>query len=98
LEHNILNNSLIADLNNIEKEVEKVKCKVGRILDHAIAEEKDALIKAVELIRESNDQGKNKVYSSVWLSKVLRKNGYPISVSTVQRHVNKECYCEQFDK
>ena len=88
------NDSLLNDLLNPLKTTKTSPCKIGRIVKDLPVNEQDALVKAVELVRESDAQGKSKVYSSVWLSKVLRKNGYQVSVSTVQRHVNKECYCE----
>lgn len=88
------NFSLINDLQNPKKELEIQKCKVGRMLDSLPEDAKEAMIKAIELIRTTQYQGKNKMYSSVWLSKVLRKNGYPVSISTIQRHVNKGCSCE----
>ena len=88
------NSSLLNDLLNPTKEITQQKCKVGRILDSFPEDTLDAMNKSIALIRTTQYQGKNKTYSSVWLSKVLRKNGYPISPSTVQRHVNKECNCE----
>lgn len=95
MEHNLDNSSLINDLLNPIKEVEIQKCKIGRLLETLPEEATDAMNKAIELIRTTQYQGKSKMYSSVWLAKVLRKNGYQISVSTVQRHVNKECSCEE---
>jgi hypothetical protein len=97
MEHNLDNSSLINDLLNPTKEQNQQKCKVGRMLDMLPEETSEAIKKAIKLIRTTQYQGKNKTYSSVWLSKVLRKNGYPISPSTIQRHVNKECSCEQSD-
>jgi len=87
--------SLVLDLINPEKEAIKAQCKFGRTLRGLPDDEQEALLKAIVLVRESDAQGKCKVYSSVWLSKVLRKNGYLMSVSTIQRHINKECYCEE---
>lgn len=92
------NSSLINDLLNPQKEEKQINCKLGKLLGQLSSEEVEAIKKALEMIRTSQYQGKNKTYSSVWLSKVLRKNGYPMSVSTVQRHVNKECSCDQSDK
>lgn len=90
--------SLITDLLNPQREHKQVNCKLGKLLDSLSSEESDAINKAIEMIRTTQYQGKNKTYSTVWLSKVLRKNGYPMSVSTVQRHVNKECSCDQSDQ
>lgn len=87
--------SLLDDLSNPTKTTKNTSCKIGKILQQLEKEEAQALQKAISLIRSSVMQGKNRTYSSVWLSKVLRKNGYHASVSTVQRHVNKECSCDQ---
>ena len=89
--------SLLTDLTNQSKEIKNYPCKIGRLIDSLEGDEQEALVKAVDLIRSSSFNGRNRSHSSVWLAKVLRKNGYQISVSTVQRHVNKECSCAQFE-
>lgn len=89
--------SLLTDLTNQSKVSKNYPCKVGRLFESLEGEERDALTKAIELIRSSSFNGRNRSHSSVWLAKVLRKNGYQISVSTVQRHVNKECSCDQLE-
>jgi hypothetical protein len=89
------NSALINDLIQPQKENKQASCKLGRMLVVLPSDTSEAMQKAIELIRSTDYQGKNKAYSCVWLSKVLKKNGYPISTSTVQRHVNKECSCEQ---
>ncbi len=90
--------SLIESLQNPLRSVKTTPCKLGRILLDISDAEREQLNKSIETIRNDSAQAKNKVYSSVWLSKVLRSHGYGISVSTVQRHVNKECFCDQSDK
>jgi len=90
--------SLLTDLTNQLKEDKTHPCKIGRLINSLEGDERGALVKAVHLIRTSNFNGKNRSHSSVWLAKVLRKNGYQISVSTVQRHVNKECSCDQSEE
>jgi len=87
--------SLLTDLTDQSKETKHYPCKIGRLINSLEGDEREALVKAIELIRTSNLNGKNRSHSSVWLAKVLRKNGYQISVSTIQRHVNKECSCDQ---
>lgn len=69
-------------------------CKFSQVRMQLEKEEQDALDKAVDGIREDMGLGKAKTYSATWLTKVLKNYGYSISVSTVQRHVNKECSCE----
>lgn len=70
-------------------------CKYTRAKLQASPEEQEALDRAVELIREDNGLGKSKTYSASWLTKVMRQHGYKVSLSTIQRHVNKECCCYQ---
>lgn len=89
---------LLADLTNQLKEKKSSPCKVGRLIDSLQGDEREALLKAIDLIRLSSFNGRNRSHSSVWLAKVLRKNGYSISVSTIQRHVNKECSCDQSEE
>jgi len=69
-------------------------CKFTQIREKLDEDEQQALDKAVSGIREDAGLGKAKTYSTTWLTRVLRNFGYTISVSTVQRHVNKECSCE----
>lgn len=87
--------SLSDDLLQPQREVKRVPCKLGTILAQLPEDESAALNQAVSQLRSSTAQGRNRVHSSVWLSKVLKKHGYPVAVSTIQRHVNKECACEQ---
>jgi len=75
-----------------------LSCKFAQIRELLDEEEKTALDKAVDGIRQDAGMGKSKRFSTVWLSKVLRSFGHYVSVSTVQRHVNKECSCERIGK
>lgn len=70
-------------------------CKVKIIFDSLDIEDQESLIRSVERVRNDRGQGRSRAYSATWLTKMLRKNGHDISVSTVQRHVNKECPCER---
>jgi hypothetical protein len=72
-------------------------CKFTRAKEKTTAEEQEALDRAVDLIRGDNGLGKSKTYSASWLTKVMKQNGYNVSISTIQRHVNKECCCYQGD-
>ena len=90
--------SLLTDLTTQSKEPKNYPCKIGRLVLSLEGDEREALVKAIHLIRSSSFNGKNRSHSSVWLAKVLRKNGYQVSVSTVQRHVNKECSCDQSEE
>lgn len=70
-------------------------CKYTRAKQKTSEEEQEALDRAVDLVRADNGLGKSKTYSASWLTKVMRQNGYNVSLSTIQRHVNKECCCYQ---
>lgn len=70
-------------------------CKFALVVMQMDEEDKQGIERAIERVRNDLGQGKSKAYSSSWLTKMLRKNGYDISISTVQRHVNKECPCER---
>ena len=87
--------SLIADLEALPPAYSGGVCRVKLILDDMSADKQESLDRAVERVRIDRGQGRSKVHSATWLTKVLRKNGHAISVSTVQRHVNKECPCER---
>lgn len=89
--------SLIADLEALPPSYSGGVCKIRIIRDDMDAEKQESLDRAVERVRGDRGQGRSKVHSATWLTKVLRKNGYDVSVSTVQRHVNKECPCERLD-
>lgn len=88
-------NSLVEALNTPQVHGIGVNCKFTQIRDILSNEEKEALDKAVDGIRQDAGMGKSKRFSASWLSKVLDSFGHFVSVSTVQRHVNKECSCER---
>lgn len=87
-------NSLREALSSPQEGGKPLVCKFTQIREKLEPEEQEALDKAVNGIREDAGLGKAKTYSTTWLTRVLRNFGYTISVSTVQRHVNKECSCE----
>jgi hypothetical protein len=70
-------------------------CKMKIIYDSLDKEDQESFERSVERVRNDRGQGRSRAYSATWFTKVLRKNGHNISVSTVQRHVNKECPCER---
>jgi hypothetical protein len=72
----------------------KNDCGLTKLRQQMNAEEAQALDRAVDMIREDAGSGRSKVYSSQWLTGVLRKHGHDISSSTVARHVAKRCRCE----
>ena len=87
--------SLLADLLSPRDTTSSDTCKFTRTKMKMTPEEQDAIDQAIELIREDNGLGKSKTYSASWLTKVMRQHGYNVSISTIQRHVNKECCCYQ---
>lgn len=85
--------SLLSDLKNPPKD-RQTSCKFAKVVE--ALEDKDeqaALTNAITLIRKDTGSGHGKTYSSVWLARIMKKNGMNISVSGIQRHVNKECSC-----
>lgn len=86
--------SLFHDLVSPGPRLENVDCGLTKIQKQMNSEESQALDRAVEMIRNEAGSGRSKVYSSQWLTGVLRKHGYEISSSTVARHVAKRCRCE----
>lgn len=88
-------NSLIEALQSPKDSIAQFHCKFMQVRNTLSNEEREALDKAVDGIRQDAGLGKAKKYSASWLAKVLRSFGNDVSVSTVQRHVNKECSCER---
>lgn len=86
-------NGLASDLTGRTEDDVKVLCAVTRLLNTLEGEDKVALESAIKKIKEDQGLGRAKVYSSNWLSGVLRKNGYNISSSTVSRHMKGSCGC-----
>lgn len=89
--------SLLNDLLTPRDNPTADSCKFTRTKMKMSSEEQDAIDRAIELIRQDGGLGKSKTYSASWLTKVLRQHGYNVSISTIQRHVNKECCCYQGD-
>jgi len=85
--------SLLSDLQAAPKLLHR-DCKFVKVVN-AVEDknEQKALHDAILLIRQDTGSGHGKTYSSVWLTRIMRKNGINISVSAIQRHVNKECSC-----
>lgn len=86
--------SLFDDLTSPVPAGLKNDCGLTKVRQQMDVEEGQALDRAIEMIRDDAGSGRSKVYSSQWLTGVLRKHGYDISASTVARHVAKRCRCE----
>lgn len=87
--------SLLDALLNPKDDATSDTCKFTRTKMKMSSDEQEAIDRAIELIREDNGLGKSKTYSASWLTKVMRQHGYNVSISTIQRHVNKDCCCYQ---
>lgn len=72
-----------------------MSCRFTKVVETLDDDDKTTITEAVELIRNDSGMGKSKQYSTSWLTKILRSFGFDISMSSVQRHVNKECSCER---
>lgn len=86
---------LLEALTTPRSEQHASKCKLHIAKNKMNPEQQEALDRAIELVRADDGQGRSKAYSSSWLTGILRNNGYSISTSTIQRHVNGECPCER---
>ena len=86
--------SLVADLTERQANALRQKCSFTRIKESMTSDERAAVNKAEEEIKVDTGNGRAKTYSCSWLSEVLTKNGYPISSSTISRHMNGRCGCE----
>ena len=69
-------------------------CKLTQILLMLEKPEQEALNKAIETIRKAKLDNKNSACNTVWLTKVLKSFNYPVSDTTIRRHIRKECTCE----
>lgn len=88
----MVDSSLLNDLASPPKK-EGGMCKFQKVVNQMAPEEQEAMTNAIELIRNDHGNGHGRVYTTTWLTKVLRKNNITISISVIQRHVNKECSC-----
>lgn len=70
-------------------------CKFTQTFNKLDKDDQETILEAVGKIREDQGTGRSKQYSTSWLTKILKSFGHDISMSSVQRHVNKECSCER---
>lgn len=84
---------LLEDLQTENKK--QTTCLLKTIFDTLSTDEQDALRGALENVKGDERLGKSKQYSASWLASVLTNNGYPVSRSTITRHMTGECSCEQ---
>ena len=81
---------LVKDLESREQGVVKEPNLLTVILGSMGEEERQAVLKSLDLIRGDRRRGKAKVYSCAWLSTVLTNHGYPISRTTIRRYLAEE--------
>lgn len=72
-----------------------MSCKFTQVVKQLDEDDQVTITDSVEKIRNDSGMGKSKQYSTSWMTKILRSFGFDISMSSVQRHVNKECSCER---
>ena len=82
--------SLSERLQSASKESNIKLCKIGLLLSGEILSEKDKKILIDTLDAPEGVPGR---VTNVALSKILREEGYDISLSTVDRHRRKDCGC-----
>ena len=82
--------SLSDRLQSASKESNIKLCKIGLLLGGEVLSEKDKKILVDTFDVPEGVPGR---VSNVSLSKILREEGYDISLSTVDRHRRKDCGC-----
>lgn len=85
---------LLQELESRGPEDLRQKCRLTRIKEQMPDEERLSIERAEESIKRDTGNGRTRTYSARWLSNVLTKCGYPISDSTILRHINGRCGCE----
>lgn len=82
--------SLSERLNSASKESTAKLCKIGMLLAGDVLSDKDK-----KTLTETFDvpEGVPGRVTNVSLTKILREEGYDISLSTVDRHRRKDCGC-----
>lgn len=82
--------SLSERLNSASKESTAKLCKIGMLLAGDVLSDKDK-----KTLTETFDvpDGVPGRVTNVSLTKILREEGYDISLSTVDRHRRKDCGC-----
>ena len=87
-------NGLVADLLSRAPSNVKMECAFTRIVSSLPDDERTAVENALERVKNDTGEGRARVYSYTWLADVLKKNGHPISSSTIARHGTGKCNCE----
>ena len=82
--------SLSERLVSASKESTAKLCKIGMLLAGDVLTEKDKKTLAETINTPDGVPGR---VTNVSLSKILREEGYDISLSTVDRHRRKDCGC-----
>lgn len=81
---------LIKALENRDQGIDKEPNLLSVYMETMNDDERQAVLKSLDLIRNDNRRGKAKVYSCAWLATVLSNHGYPISRTTIRRYLNEE--------
>lgn len=80
---------LIKDLESRADGVQKEPNLLAVIMESMSEDERQAVIRSLDLIRSDTRRGKARVYSCAWLSEVLTSHGYPISRTTIRRFLKE---------
>jgi hypothetical protein len=79
--------SLVEALSTREITIQKAPEKIDVILNQMNEDERFALLRALDAIKNDTRKGKAKVYSCAWLSEVLTSHGYSVSRTTIKRYL-----------
>ena len=88
--------SLAKELNEMPSKARYFYCGVGKILDTLDKVDRQALVAAIDRVRNGNKADKRSgidVWSGVWLRKVLIDNGYKIGKDVLRKHLEGSCNC-----
>lgn len=70
-------------------------CKLGRLIPNLNTEDKEALLYAIEAVREDAAKPVHRRFFTIaWLVELLNSNGYSIGKTVVSEHLGKVCACE----
>ena len=78
---------LVKDLESRTAGIQKEPNLLSVIMDSMNDEERQAVLRSLDLIRSDNRRGKARVYSCAWLAEVLTNHGHPISRTTIRRYL-----------
>jgi len=81
-------------LNRLDPDRRPHTCSVFLLFKTLEPEDAAALKEAIEMVRSSRDQPGNR-FTSTWIAEALKSEGHVLGVTTIRRHVRRECRCPE---